>query len=238
MARVRRQDGPEVRSGVITRLAVRSGRPDRTRVYLDGHLAVELATQVVQEARLREGCVLEEPRFAELLAADEPHRARSRALHLLAARDRSVAEVKRRLESAGFSEPTIASTVAWLSDLGYLDDERFAGRFVSEKAKSGWGERRLRIELARKGVERKQVDQVLVASQEDEEVSRAQDEALVGLVRRRFARRWEEDREGSERRLTGFLLRRGYGWDDVSRLIRLMDGDAPGRAGTGEVDAP
>jgi regulatory protein len=178
----------EGRSGVITRLAVRSGRPDRTRVYVDGRLAAELATQVVDEARLHEGYRLEEHRLAELLADDEPHRARSRALHMLAGRDRSVAEVRQRLASAGFSASAIASTVEWLSALGYLDDQRFAGRYVHEKVKAGWGERRLRVELTRKGVERKHVEEALAAVHEEEQVVGGQHETLVSLVQRRFAR--------------------------------------------------
>lgn len=238
MTQARHEGGMEGRSGVITRLAVRSGRPDRTRVYVDGRLVAELATQVVDEARLHEGYRLEEHRLAELLADDEPHRARSRALHMLAGRDRSVAEVRQRLASAGFSASAIASTVEWLSALGYLDDQRFAGRYVHEKVKAGWGERRLRVELTRKGVERKHVEEALAAVHEEEQVVGGQHETLVSLVQRRFARSWVEDREGSERRLAGFLLRRGFGWDDVSRMVRLMDEGHPGSGGAGQGDAP
>lgn len=225
MARVRREAEPEVRTGTITRIAVRSGRPDRTVIYLDDRRALDVATAVVSEAALHTGKWLEEEDCAVILAADEPHRARERALRLLGVRDRTVAEIRSRLTGAGFTSPAVESTVAYLLDLRYLDDERFATRYVAEKGRNGWGDRRLRSELMRKGVDKRVIEAALAALEEDEEAGNQAGQALLDLVRRRFGRQWAIDREAAARRLAGFLLRRGYDWDEVSRLTRALDSE-------------
>ncbi len=219
----RPQATPEHRSGILSRLAVLPNRPERTVLYVDGRRAGDIATEVAQAAGLREGDFLSEEAFASLQAEDEPHRARSRALRLLSVRDRSIAEVESRLRLSGFTAATAATTTEWLEGLGYLDDERFAERYVGEKSRTGWGERRIRAELLAKGVGRATVDAALTALSEDEEGETERSESLAALVQRRFGRQWQEDRDAAARRLTGFLLRRGYDWETVSGVIRRMD---------------
>jgi regulatory protein len=219
----RRQASPGPVSGIVTRLAVISSRPERTVLHLDGRRAGDIATEIVGAAGLRTGEFVSEEALAALLHQDEPHRARSRALRLLAARDRSSAEVRSRLQLSGFSPVTISATITWLAGLGYLDDARFAERYTAEKSMAGWGERRIRSELLRKGIDRAAVDVALASVAGDEEGEDARMETLMTLVRRRFGRQWQGDREGAERRLAGFLARRGYDWDTVAKVARQLD---------------
>jgi regulatory protein len=218
-----RRTSPGPLSGIITRLSVLSGRPERTSLYLDGRRAGDIATEVVESAGLRKGEFLSEETLATLLHQDEPHRARSRALGLLSVRDRSSAEVRSRLQLIGFSPDTISATIGWLVGLGYLDDARFAERYAAEKSRAGWGERRIRSELLRKGIDRTALDVALASATGDEASEEARMETLMALVRRRFGRQWQEDRESAERRLAGFLARRGYDWDTVTKIVRQLD---------------
>ena len=93
----------------------------------------------------------------------------------------------------------------------------------AEKQRGGWGPRRIRAELAAKGVERSVVDETLASL--DEAGSPASEEggaALEQTVRKRFARQFATDPEAAERRLAGFLARRGYDWDTIGRLSRML----------------
>jgi regulatory protein len=227
-----RRVAPGPLSGTITGLVVRSGRPERTVVHLEGRPAADIATEVVREAGLRKGGALSEETLAALLHMDEPYRARSRALRLLATRDRSRAEVDSRLRQAGFTADTVGATIGWLGGLGYLDDARFAERYVAEKTRNGWGPRRIRSELMRKGIQRSVLDAALAGADEDEQPAVAQTEMLVELVRNRFGRQWVQDRVTAERRLVGFLTRRGYDWEDVTRVVRGLE--AALESGSGE----
>lgn len=208
--------------GVITALPAKRGRTDRVSVHLDGTRAFDLACVVVERAGLRVGDVLAAAEQQQLIELDAPYQARDRALRWLALRDRSSREVTDRLRAAGFDADTVSETVAWLQGLGYLDDARFSAGYASAKMKSGWGRRRIAAELAVKGVERALIDVALGGEEPTAGDSAEELEAVLSLARRRFGRQFDEDPAGAERRLAGYLSRRGYDWDTIHAISRLL----------------
>ncbi len=201
----RRRAAPRPVSGTVTQLSVPSGRPERTILYLDGRRAEDIATEVIAAAGLRTGEAVSEEALAALVAQDEPHRARARALRLLSARDRSSAEIRSRLQLAGFSQGTVSGTIIWLEKLGYLDDARFAERYVAEKAGAGWGQRRIRSELLRKGIDRARLDAALESIAGDEAGQRRPDGNAHDLGAQAFRAamaRGSADRRASPGRLS------------------------------------
>ncbi len=189
-------------------------------------MAFDLAATVVEHARLHAGDLLTGEMQERLVAQDAPYRAREKALGLLAVRERARREVELRLQAAGFDPEVISDCVAWLLHLDYLNDERFAVRYFAEKLQVGWGDQRIRAELLRKGVERAVVETVLDAAREDSRAEADGMEAVLALARRRFARQFAGDPKTAERRLAGFLARRGYDWDAVRAVARVLRSEA------------
>jgi regulatory protein len=104
--------------------------------------------------------------YAERRAAradvDDPAVVVEAALRFLEARARSVAEVRRRLTTAGYRPDLVEAAVVRLEELGVLDDESFARAWVESRDRARpRGERALRQELALKGVERAVSDEIL-----------------------------------------------------------------------------
>lgn len=208
--------------GVITKLGVRKGRSDRIAVHLGGAFALELATVLVDQAGLRTGDLLTTEAQDRLVEEDAPYRARSRSLRLLALRDRTRGELESRLRTLGFDPEVIAGTVTWLEGLGYLDDGRFATSYAADRLRAGWGERRVRAELRRKGVDQGLVEGALEAGGVNSEAAVEGAASLLTTVRRRFGAQFGTDPETAERRLTGFLVRRGYDWETIGRVARAL----------------
>ena len=48
------------------------------------------------------------------------------------------------------------------------------------------------------------------------------------LVRRRFGAQFATDADAAERRLTGYLARRGYDWETIARVSRELRAEAGG----------
>lgn len=91
-------------------------------------------------------------------------RARDAALHLLSFRARSVTEMERRLRKKEFDDSVVAEVVAWLLDLGYLDDREFARQFLDERLRRRpRGPFALVRELQKRGVDRGTAEEVLDA---------------------------------------------------------------------------
>jgi len=223
----RRTDPVVLRDGAITALVTRRGQADRMGVHLEGRLAFDLSAVVVDRAQLRAGDALSADRQRELLEQDAPYRARERALRFLGVHDRSQREVEMRLRQVGFLPEVIGQTVVWLKSLDYLDDRRFAEAYAAEKQRTGWGTRRIRAELTGKGVDRSVIDEVLEIQDEAEATgAREGADALEQTVRKRFSSQFASDPQAAERRLAGFLARRGYDWDTIGRMARTLRAEA------------
>lgn len=75
------------------------------------------------------------------------------ALKLLSRRDYFRAELAERLRRGDFADEDVSRALGRCEELGLLDDDRLAARFVELRAtERGWGPRRLRLELERRGV--------------------------------------------------------------------------------------
>jgi len=130
------------------------------------------------------------------------------ALRVLALRDHSEAELRRKLKAKGYDEPEITGSVARLLELGYLDDVRFALSFAESSIRNGRGYgARLKLELARRGVAGAIVQATLAELSEDFEESGV----LASTIERRypgFDPAIATDKE--KRRIVAYLQRKGF----------------------------
>src|SRR5215211_9328803 len=97
----------------------------------------------------------------------DPEKARERtfqrAVKLLAAKPRSVAELRERLLEKEWTTPEIVEAVlAKLGEYGYLNDERFAFGYASYKVRQKpVGRQRLQRDLQLKKVDRETADEAI-----------------------------------------------------------------------------
>jgi regulatory protein len=93
------------------------------------------------------------------------------AARFLEARSRSIAEVRRRLSTAGYRAPLVDAAIERMGELGYLDDEAFARTWVESRDRARpRGEHALRQELRLKGI-----DPTIIATVLDERRAAAQE---------------------------------------------------------------
>ena len=211
----------KVGCGRITSLEAQKRRPHRVNVHLDGVYAFSLEASVALSAGLRCGDPLDEAAVSALLRQEEHESARARALRFLVTRERSRFEVQSRLEKYGYEPSVVDGVVAWLMDLGYVEDARFARLYWHEKAAGGWGPARIAAELLQRGIPRELTAAIMEEDLEGGGPSRCDDADLAALVRRRFRCDRTRDPAGARRRAHAFLARRGHGWERIERVLEL-----------------
>ena len=136
------------------------------------------------------------------------------AFRFLAKRDRTVAEVRAKLETKGVEEAAIEHAVEELVATGYLDDARYAQRFVEDRVRlDGWGSERIERRLVELGVEREHISAALRGRDFGTEL-----DAAVALLRRRWRQPPADDRD--RERALGFLVRKGYDLELAHDAIR------------------
>ncbi len=203
----------------ITALRSQKRNSHRISVYLDGGFARSLTLETVQALGLAEGMEIDREEFDRICRADESLRARDYALLLLSYKARTVAELRTRLASKGFSPAAIDSTLRRLAELNLVNDEQFARRFAEDRIRLGRkGKWRVRAELTRRGVSREQIEQALAEAPDELTAARA--------AARQFCRRNQRlEPAVLRRRLYGFLARRGFSPDTISSVIDQPEED-------------
>ena len=131
--------------------------------------------------------------------------ARQQALKILERRDVSRKMLLDKLTEKGISCADAEEVADWLCGLGVVNDERYAGLVVRHYAAKGYGRRRIRDELYRRGIDRELWDAALDELPEtDDAVDRLLSARLRGAVSPEALQRAQS-----------YLLRRGYSWDEV-----------------------
>jgi regulatory protein len=142
------------------------------------------------------------------------------AYRYLGHRDRTVAEVRQRLEAEHVQPAILDEAVAELARQGYLDDARYARRFAEDRRTiDAWGAERIERRLLAVGV-----DPALIAAALDERGAGEELEAALAVLRRRFARAPSDDRE--RERALGLLVRKGYELELAYDAVRAFERDA------------
>jgi regulatory protein len=140
------------------------------------------------------------------------------ALNLLAARGYTVRNLRRKLEQKGFDKVESDDAVDRLMERGYLDDARYASEFARQRLVSGGASvRRVEQQLAQRGIARDVAKSATAAAAEEEGIDPA--EAIEKLATKKVASMADLEPLVKRRRLFGFLIRKGYDFDEVKRVV-------------------
>ena len=146
-----------------------------------------------------------------------------RAIRILAMRDHSEQELRRKLaapvmskngpEALDVTPEELEQVVAWCIENRYLDDNRFVGQFIASRSRKGYGPARIRQELSQKGIARQAVEQAM----------RECDIDWVSLARAQAQRKYGEPLPSAfaeKVKIQRFLLYRGYLMEDIQEIWR------------------
>jgi len=143
-----------------------------------------------------------------------------RAVKLLAAKPRSVAELRERLlRGKKTDEEVVETVIARLREYGYLNDERFAFSYASHKVKQKpVGRRRLERDL-----EFKKVDSGVANEALEMVFSETPEEQLIDLaIAKRLRIRGKPKNRADAKSLFDHLLRQGFAFELVSEKVRAL----------------
>jgi len=147
-----------------------------------------------------------------------------RAVRILAMRDHSEQELRRKLttpspsarfgqqqEKAEYSAEDIEKVIAWCYQQNWLDDRQFATRFIVSRSRKGYGPQSIRQTLQQKGIDRETREQAMY----DCEVDWSQ--LALETAERKFGTplpsEWEK-----RVKVQRFLLYRGFFMEDIQNI--------------------
>lgn len=217
---------------LITRLEPLRPRGLRVRVHLDADDPFEVSLEALETLRLGVGDALPSNRRHHLLNADADVQIRDAALNLLSYRARTRSELRRRLVVKGFRPARIDPCLDRLEARGLLDDAAVAAAFVRDRLRHRPRSKvRLARELRARGVDGDVAARVVDRVLDDEDVTEAMlAERVVqawlsrqgtAVLRALASRERSAASEKAYRRLRGYLARRGFAGEGLSRAVEL-----------------
>lgn len=198
---------------------IESIRRVRGKVYITiGSEEIVIPLRLFRERPLEEGEEIDPEEYDHWLLLHQYRPALERAVELLAARAHSRREIEQKLRRSGYRPSTIEMVLYKLERERLLDDADFARQWVESRANRKLGRRRIQQELRHKGVSAEEAEAALEDIDEEDQLS-----AAVSLAEKAAARvRPGEDPRKAAQRITGMLIRRGFGWDVAREALQQV----------------
>ena len=185
----------------------------RILVFLEGGDLLKITEDELLRFDLFTGLDISPDTVLQLKKCAAASETRQRAAGMIAARPLSRKELSKRLRDKGAEETDAEAAADWLENIGALDDLAYAKTLVRYYTGRGCGEAKLRDELRRRGVPRELWEEALDTAPPPEET-------IERLLSARLRGRTPDEAE--YRKLSGFLLRRGFAWRDVKAALSAL----------------
>ena len=185
---------------------------DRWLAVLEDGSILRVSKNQIADFALYAGRELSDEEADRLTQAIENENFRSHALRMIMDTPRSRREFVKLLEKIDCPPEKAREIADWLEDLGYLDDAAYAREVVELYVRKGYGERKIRDELYRRGVPRELWDEALGQIQEEDSAS-----AIDAFLEKKL----KGSRDPKDvKRASDALARRGYRWPEISDALR------------------
>ena len=135
---------------------------------------------------------------------------KAKAIELLMRKPQSRKELGRKLLEWEASEEEADAICDRMEELGYLNEREYAGRIVRHYAAKGFGERKLRDELYRRGIPRELWEEALGQIEDNSE-------AIDAFLEKKL----KGSHDPKEiKKASDALARRGFHWTEISEALR------------------
>lgn len=178
---------------------------------LEDNTILRMSENEVIDFALYAGKELSDEETAALLGSVQRSARKEKAIELLSRKPQSRRELERKLTQWEASEEETASLCDRMEELGYLNDAEYAAKVVRHYSAKGFGVRKLRDELYRRGVPRDLWEEAL-------EQAEAPDDAIDAFVAKKLAGKTPDPKE--LKKISDALARRGHSWSDISAALR------------------
>jgi regulatory protein len=185
---------------------IRKTSPESVYLVFNDGTSIKTTKNLIVDMHIYNGMELDEEQLSALKEASSLECCKQHALRLLNQRMMSCKELKDKLIHKGETKENSEKAMAWLQELGFLDDVSYAEIVVKHYNRKGFGPARIRNELYRHGVPKELWDDAL------ENIS----DPINNLIEYLNSKNVNLDDKTEKRKLIQALYRRGYSWSDIS----------------------
>lgn len=194
-------------------IALQNRRKCLTAVRLENGEELLLDTEIVIAKDLKPGVFIDDP--DALLYESDFKRTKSRALWYLSRGDHSKKSLLDKLTAAGFGEEASAAAVQRMSELGLIDDEKFAKRLCESLTLAGASKKEIYAKLINRGIPSDIAREVLSEEETEESIK------ILHLLKTKYSSKLSTD-EGVQKVIAS-LARKGFSFYDIKDALKAYN---------------
>lgn len=188
---------------------------ERENIFIDDKFAFGVSSELRYKYDLHIGKEITDDFINDVLKAEEQNKVLNHAFNILSYSQNSKKGLYTKLMRKGYEEEFVLKAIEYCEERNYINDKLYAENFIKDKTNiNKYGPNKVRYDLISKGVSKDIIDEVLVIDSDDEY------ERAIELANKRIKSYKNDDKAAIYRKLGGFLQRRGYTYDVVSKVLR------------------
>lgn len=194
------------------------GRGSKIHLLLDDEYKITTDVEFWAENFYKNGTDLTEEEWESLVSKINYRKAFNKCADLLSRRDHSVKELRDKLMRTA-DEASADKAIERFSELGYLDDEKFAKNLAEHLYKNkNYSDNHVKQELYKRGINRDIVAKIIGNSEVDAV------ETIISLIEKKYYNKLNA--ENGREKVVSALMRKGFSYGDIkSALYRIENND-------------
>lgn len=194
----------------ITKITQQIKRGDRYSIFVDEKYSFSLSESALLESKLHSGQELSKEEVGEYKKLSADDKLYNQTLRYVAMRPRTAWEIETYLERKGGTPALAEQILNKLTDIGLIDDEKYAKAFVADRRLlRPTSRRKLIMELRKKHIPGELIEQAVGSEKEDERTSLAE-----VIAKKRKQSKYQDDLK-----LMQYLARQGFNYDDIKSAL-------------------
>lgn len=198
----------------ITALTIQKKNPNRVNVFLDGEFSFGL--YVINAGQLKVGQIISQEMMDSLKKVDQIEDGYQKALKYISYKPRTKSEVVKKLNENNYDEDIISDVMKMLIEKDYVNDLDYAKNWVENRSiYKPRSKKLITWELKNKQISEEIISEVTGDIMPEEK--------LAYLAAEKYARRLSGyDKDIFIRRLSGYLVRRGFSYSTVNLTVQTI----------------
>ena len=196
---------------IITGLEEKRGRYE---IWLDGTLWLRIPARHFSKIPLSEGEYLDPDAYIDRIAALQNAECYEAGLTILDSAAQTRSGMVRALQRRGYVRPAAEAAAERLSEIGLIDDQRYAERIAQASLHKPIGAFAVRQKLRAKRISEDDIDAAMECFDDVQQQS-----ACLAACEKLYRKYAQLPRRESRAKLSQALARRGFGWDAISSAV-------------------
>lgn len=193
----------------ITKISAAVKTAGRYNIFVDDEYSFSLDENQLLELKLATGAEIDDDDLVKFKKESNFGKNYIRAVDLISRRFRSEKEIRDYAFKKQWTLENRDRVIKRLYDRGYLNDEKFAKSFVRSRAiMKNFSKRKMEMELFKKGIDKKIIDQVMMESEDFDE-----QKSLKIIVEKK------RSRYPDEQKFIRYLMGQGFHYDDIKNVL-------------------